>query len=381
MIRINDPTTRHTIQRGLGCSSSPSAGANCSPDERFPVDNENYTVAFMTGVPICIPSTVVTGGQRSVGADANGFGDPFCPKWARQPDPIVDTIPDQYAYNLVPIVLGESLDAQGSFEIVDGVKFFSAHTIRAHARIMTKPGNPDYLIYALVEWDIAGFTNQRARFRIRGMTSLEDSQLDIYALHFDPTTNAPAEFPLASTVGNPKNILAGLAPFGGSLFKITLDVGFSGASRPLNSPCSNLAHAGFIGGDLLAGGCTIGATSDLAENFSILAPVSRDIIGRSRNKFINQIGPSKDILGNDTPNGQYLSPVTLDFPDELERSVQVKHPAFLFTGIPWNLDRRLGPLGCGKVAGDCAAGASVRLNPWPWDGGVDPGDDPFNPVG
>ena len=150
MIRINDPTSRHTIQSGLGCSAAKDAGQNCSPDIRFPVDNENYTVAFMTGVPLCIPSSK-TGGKRTVGADKDGFGDLFCPKWSRMPDPIIDTIPNEFAFNLVPIVLGESLDAQGSFEIVDGVKFFSAHTIRVHARIMTTFGNPDYMTYSLVE--------------------------------------------------------------------------------------------------------------------------------------------------------------------------------------------------------------------------------------
>ena len=384
MIRINDPTSRHTIQSGKGCATLAASAVNCSPDERFPVDNENYTAAFMTGVPICIPSMRL-GGKRKVAADSDGFGDPFCPKWARQPDPIINTIPAESAFNLVPIVLGESLEALGSFEVVTGddgatVKFFSAHTVRVHSRIMTSPGNPDYMTYNLVEWDMAGYTNQRVRLRLIGFTSLTDSQLDIYALHIDRSTNQPVEFPLASTVGNPLVINKGLPPFGGSIFKIIFDVDFIAPIKANFSPCVNLARAGFNGGDLVTGGCPGGGVVDLSENFAILAPVSRDIIGRTRNKWINAIGASHDILGNDTPNGQYLSPVEIAPPDPLETNVNAVQSSFLFTGLPWNLDRRLGPLGCGKVVGDCISGSGVRLNPFPWDGGIDPRRDPLNPA-
>ena len=45
MIRINDPTGRHTIQSGKGCDGGP----NCSPDPRFTNDPDNYTIAFATG--------------------------------------------------------------------------------------------------------------------------------------------------------------------------------------------------------------------------------------------------------------------------------------------------------------------------------------------
>lgn len=387
MIRINDPTARHTIQSGLGCAAASSRN-NCSPDIRFPVDNENYTVAFMTGVPLCIPSSQSGGSAKRVNlADTSGFGDDYCPMWGRQPDPIIDTIPDTFngkpvADRLVPIVLGDSLDAMGSFEVVDGVKFFSAHTIKVHARIMTKPGNPDYMTYNLVEMDMAGYTNQRAGLRIIGFTSLEDSQLDIYALHIDPASGSATEFPLASTVGNPLTINKGLAPFGGSIFKIIDEVDFVAGVRANNSPCFNLARAGFLGGDAMTGGCPSGATTDIAQNFGVLAPVSRDIIGRTRNKFLRMMNgsdaPSKDILGNDTPNGQYVSPVEVTPPDPLETNVNAVQASFLFTGLPWAMDRRLGPLGIGKVAGD-QAGTNVRLDPWPWDGGIDPRRDSLNP--
>src|SRR4051794_3869867 len=62
MVRINDPTGRHTIQQGLGCVAGNTT--NCSADDRFGVDPVNYTATFATGYPVCIPSTVI-GGSRT----------------------------------------------------------------------------------------------------------------------------------------------------------------------------------------------------------------------------------------------------------------------------------------------------------------------------
>src|ERR1041384_1620341 len=55
MVRLNDPENRHTVQQGLGCQTG---SVNCSPDPRFTLDPDNYTNAFSTGVPSCLPSTV-----------------------------------------------------------------------------------------------------------------------------------------------------------------------------------------------------------------------------------------------------------------------------------------------------------------------------------
>ena len=55
MVRLNDPTRVHTVQRGRGClPGSP----NCSPDPRFTLDPSNYTNNFSSGYPYCIPSTI-----------------------------------------------------------------------------------------------------------------------------------------------------------------------------------------------------------------------------------------------------------------------------------------------------------------------------------
>jgi hypothetical protein len=392
MVRINDPIGRHTIQKGLGCPSASATitgtGINCSPDIRFPVDNENYTVTFATGVPLCIPSTF-TNAVRTAGNVANpttGLGDKLCPMWGRTIDPLVATIPTAQAFNLVPMVLGDSLQAEGSFEVVGGVKFFSAHTIMVHARIMTQPGNPDYMIFDEVEWDTAGYTNQRARVRIIGFTSLSTSQLDVYAVHnmiTAPQVSEGFEFPLATTIGNPFAINMGAPPFGGSIFKMIVDVDFLIGAKPRHAPCSILFNGGFQ--TPATGGCPSGSTSSIAENFRIIATLSRDVVGRTRNQFQFNVADSKDIQGRDTPNGQYVNPVDAAPPNPFETNVNGISSAFLFTGQPWLLDRRLGPTGCGKVAGDCpvsmsaATQATMRLNPWPWDGGVPPGADPENP--
>src|SRR5205814_3803222 len=47
LVRINDPTSRFTIQQGSGCAGSD----NCSADPRFGVDPDNYTITFSTGYP------------------------------------------------------------------------------------------------------------------------------------------------------------------------------------------------------------------------------------------------------------------------------------------------------------------------------------------
>ena len=54
MVRVNDPSGRHTIQQGAGCA--PGNEENCSADARFGIDSTNYTFAFATGYPPCVPT-------------------------------------------------------------------------------------------------------------------------------------------------------------------------------------------------------------------------------------------------------------------------------------------------------------------------------------
>ncbi len=365
MVRINDKSARHTLQVGPGCEDPTVNTANCSPDIRFSVDPDNYQAAFVTGVPFCIPSTVI-GGKRSKGANtSNGSGDPFCPLENRTKDPVVEPIPDATAHLFSPLVLGESLMALGNFEIVGGVKFFAASKLQLHARVMTKDGNPDYLSIDLAEWDAPGFSAQRARFRLIGYTSTADSQLDAYALYYDPQENKPFEFILASTAGNPFTVNRGIPPFGSSIFKVNYDVDFVKGPLPRTSPCFNLANAGF---DATRGGCVSGFTVDLATNFRLLSPIAREVLVRTRNKTYNSPKSSIDISGNVAPNGLYVVPVDVAYPTPAEFNVTGLSQPFLFTGEPWLLDRRLGPNGCRSK---CES-APQPLAPWPWDGGLDP---------
>lgn len=357
MLRINDPSGRFTIQQGLGCAGGP----NCSADPRFGVDADNYTVSFVTGYPACLPSTVV-GGNRAQGSDASGLGDPFCPDGNRGANPVAD------AFRFAPIQLGDHLLAVGNFETVNGVRFLSAHTVRVHLPLSTGPGQPDYLTFEEAAWGVAGFQGQVASLVLLGFTTEPSSQLDVFAVHHDPVSNLGHEVPLASTVGNPATINQGVPPTAGSIFKIDLEVDFQAGVESLLSPCVNLASAGFTPGN---GGCPAGVTLDLAQNFAVLSPVSREVIGRTRNKRFGNVGgpfgDSSDIRGNPAPNGEYLTPVALVRPELLLINLGAVQTPFIFAGEPWNLDRHLAPGGCD---GPCEA-SPQPLDPFPYSG-LDP---------
>jgi hypothetical protein len=375
MVRINDPSGRFTVQQGKGClSGSP----NCSADVRYGVDAENYTVHFTTGYPACIPSTL-TGGNRASGSDANGNGDPYCPATNRtvnNGNPVVDS------YRFAPVRTGDSISATGNFESVGGVEFLSAHTLRVNEKLTTAPGQPDYMIFDEVVWDVAGFQNRQIQLLLAGATTLPDSQLDVFAIHFDRGTGQPHEYPIASTVNNPVTINKGLLPSPFHLFVIEYLVDFLVGTDPDLSPCVNLANAGFAPAP--AGfGCPGGGNLFIDQNFAVINPPSRDIIGRTRNKTSFAIGESVDIRGNASFNGRYLNPVSLAHPNMALVNVASLSTPLIFTGIPWNLDRRLGPGGCG--AGPCEPTDAANpfrfaLNPFPFSG-LDPRTQAGTPPG
>ena len=361
MIRINDPGSRFTIQQGLGCDGGP----NCSPDERFGVDPDNYTITFATGYPAGIPSTIPAG-QRpgfragdplNAASDANGVGDPFCPSTNRGVQPVPDST------RFAPIQVGDSITAEGNIEYVNGVRFLSCHTLSVHDALTTQntPTQPDYMIFDEVEWDVPAFDNQRIRILIIGFTTLNDSQLDVFRLSVDPTTNLNHESPLASTVGNPNTINQGIVPGNGGIFKFNYDADFIALIPAGRSPCQNLINAG------LGTPCPRGGT--LAENIALVAPITREVIGRTRHKATLLPGViTRDINGNETTNGEYLTPVGVGFPEFAEINLDGLSTPFSFDGVPWNLDRRLSPVGCD---GNCESVAQP-LDPFPWSG-RDPG--------
>jgi hypothetical protein len=106
LVRINDPDAHQSAQSGVGCGSE----GNCSPDARFRANVVHHSVRFAAGYPACVPGAL---------------GD-VCAAASRPVRGIVD------AALLVPIRLGDHVTAQGAFEVVDGVRIFSAHTLVDH---------------------------------------------------------------------------------------------------------------------------------------------------------------------------------------------------------------------------------------------------------
>jgi fibronectin type 3 domain-containing protein len=378
MVRLNDPGNRHTVQQGLGCQA---ASVNCSPDPRFTLDRDNYTNTFSTGVPSCLPSTV----QRSfidtldIDGDANitetlttqstatGTGDLLCPSTNRTPDLIVAD-----SRRFAPIQIGDNIEAEGNFETINDVRFLSAHTTMVSRALATRDvaGQPDYLTLDEVGIDAPGFQNQRARTLFIGFASL-NTDVMIWSLHYDPATNSPHEFPLATVVGCDNAGGAGtcgqnglVAGVGGNIWKIRHDVDFlDPATRPRLDPCAHLrADPRFAA----TNPCPAGGTFE--EQFGLLTPVPHEIMTRTGRKFADSTGSLKtiDILGNAATNGEYLFPLGLGLggivgPEFVEIDLNALDTPFSFSGIPWNLDRRLSPGGC---IGPCET-AMQPLSPFP----------------
>jgi hypothetical protein len=102
IVRLNDPGSRQSVQRGLACGSD----SNCSPDGRFPIDPSAPSARFLDGNPACVPSDAAP---------------QACPDSNRTAVPGVAAP--------VPIRVGDHLKANGSFEIAGGVRFFSAQSL------------------------------------------------------------------------------------------------------------------------------------------------------------------------------------------------------------------------------------------------------------
>jgi hypothetical protein len=379
MVRINDPENRHTVQQGSGCVAGT---VNCSPDPRFGLDPDNYTNTFSTGVPSCLPSTVTRSFIDTLDIDGDGnttetltttststgTGDLLCPSTNRTPDGIVAD-----SRRFVPIQIGDSVEAEGNFETINGVRFLSAHTTTVGRALATRDvaGQPDYLSLDEVGIDAPGFQNQRARTLFIGFASL-NTDVMIWSLHYD-NTNTVHEFPLATVVGCDNAGGAGtcgqnglVAGVGGNIWKIRHDVDFLlPATKPRLDPCAHLrADPRFAASNP----CPAGGTFE--EQFGMLSPVPHEIMTRTGRKFADATGSLKtiDILGNAATNGEYLFPLGLGLggivgPEFVEIDLNALDTPFSFSGLPWNLDRRLGPGGCN---GPCDATAQP-LDPFPFE--------------
>ena len=380
MVRLNDPGNRHTVQQGLGCQPGT---VNCSPDPRFTLDRDNYTNTFSTGVPSCLPSTVARTFVDTLDLDGDsniteslttqststGTGDLLCPSTNRTPDLIVAD-----SRRFAPIQLGDSVEAEGNFETVNNVKFLSAHTTTVGRALGTRDvaGQPDYLSLDEVGIDMAGFQNQRARTLFIGFASL-NTDVMIWSLHYDPATNHAHEFPLATVVGcdnaggagtcGQNGLAAGIA---GNIWKIRHDVDFlNPATKPKLDPCAHLRSDPRFAA---SNPCPNGGTFE--EQFGILSPVPHEIMTRTGRKFADTTGSLKtiDILGNAATNGEYLFPLGMGLggivpPEFVEIDLNALDTPFSFSGIPWDLDRRLSPGGC---IGPCET-TMQPLSPFPFE--------------
>lgn len=379
MIRLNDPGNRHTVQQGLGCQPGT---VNCSPDPRFTLDRDNYTNTFSTGVPSCIPSTVArtfvdtldldgdtnTTESLTTQSSSTGTGDLLCPSTNRTPDLIVAD-----SRRFAPIQLGDPVEAEGNFETINNVKFLSAHTTKVGRALGTRDvaGQPDYLLLDEVGIDIAGFQNLRARTLFIGFASL-NTDVMIWSLHYDPT-NKVHEFPLATVVGCDNAAGAGtcgqnglVAGIGGNIWKIRHDLDFLvPATKPRLDPCAHLrADPRFAASNP----CPAGGTFE--EQFGVLSPIPHEIMNRTGRKFADTTGTLKtiDILGNAATNGEYLFPLGIGLggivpPEFVEIDLNALDTPFSFSGIPWDLDRRLSPGGCN---GPCES-TPQPLSPFPFE--------------
>jgi len=280
-------------------------------------------------------------------------------------------VPDSRRF--APFLLGDDVGGEGHWTIVNGVRFFSVHTWGIANKINTRraPDQPDYLTIGEAEWDSAGFQNERNKSLFIGFSTLDASDVEIFALHVDPQTGEAHEVILASAgPTNLDTIFAGEPPHAGGIFKVGFDIDFIKGAPVVagSSACQNLLNGGY-------NVCPLGGTMD--EEFAIVAPISREVIARSRHHSEVTTGNEpRDLRGRTASYGQYLTPVGVGHPEFVEIDLDRAETGFIFAGTPWNLDRRLGPGGCvdDNTDGQCdsneALGA-LGLNPFPFSG-LDP---------
>ena len=373
----------------------------------------------MRGHELCIPSTVlrnfpglpaVTGlpliAPQSTSAAADGTGDLLCPSSNRTPGVVTEPAVND-SRRFAPIMVGDSVTAEGNYESINGVRFLSSHTTRVNRALTTKnlPDQPDYMFLEEVFMEAPGFQNQRARMLIIGFTTLAPTDVDFWTIHRDPANNDIHEFPLASIQGcdNAAGVGScssqGLVGAGGNIFRIRYDVDFllartnpqgrypGGARADLN-PCWQLLNSPRFSSrnpGLCPGGSAGGAGITLENNFGIMSPIPHEIQARTGHLLDNPglAGKTIDINGAVATNGQYLFPFGMNLggietADFLEVDINLLNTPRVFEGIPWNLDRRLSPSGCltnAGVPGPCPAapppGGSFALDPFPYTG-LDP---------
>lgn len=379
--RWNDPSMVHSIQQGYGCDpTNVGPGSNnCSPDVRFTSDPESYTLCTVNGYPQCIPSTNDSYGSRTQGANATtGFGDEFCDMSNRFDLTGGDgrTVADSRIF--MPVRVGDNFGGEGNWETVNGERFFSMHSAGTLVQLYTRPvsDQPDYLTLAEAEWDCAPWSNDRVKCLFIGFSTLPDSQVDGFALHIDPTTGegpphagpdgTAIQYPIFSTIGNLDAINQGqpgqgAIPGGDGIFKVGYDLDFLKGAPVTMSICQNLKNAGYVGI------CPNGNT--MLEEFDLLNPLAREMQVFSRHVITPGNEPAT-ILGDPAAYGQYLAGIGVGHPEWDEIDLKLGATPVCFSAVPWNMDRRMGPGGCGDECEDAATHpyGTFGLDPFPWSG-------------
>ncbi len=388
MVRLNDPTGRHTVQQGAGCAAP--LARNCSPDPRFTLDADNYTNAFSTGYPMCIPSTVprpftdtldinrnsdVTE-QLTAQANADGTGDLLCPDTNRN---VLNTAADSRLF--APIQAGDQVTVRGNYDTVGGVKFLSAFSTKIGTALSTNDGvdQPDYMVLDSMFIDAPGFQRLRIRDQFIGATTEADSDVVLWSVHRDPVRNQVHEFPLGSVLGCERvaGPLTCRRVLGPNTFRIRHETLFAAgtAKNPKLSACAQLkADFRFVGPDFVGLDlCPLGGTVN--EELGILSPIPHEVQARTGRKMADLarvdggILKTLDVNAKPATNGQFLFPMGIGLggiapPAFAEIDINALGTPTSFDGIPWNLDRRLSPNGC---VGTCES-TPQPLDPFPYSG-------------
>ncbi len=383
MVRLNDPTSRHTVQQGVGCAAT-SASANCSPDPRFALDTDNYINVFSTGYPYCLPSTVPRAfvdtlnlkgdpnASITTQAAPDGSGDLLCPDTNRTPGSV-----SADSRRFAPVLVGDSLTASGNFDTVGGVRFLSAHTtkisVALETRSATAANQPDYMYIDEMFMDSPGFYRGRARDLFLGATTAADSDVAIWTIHRD-TAGAAHEFPLGSVVGcdTAAGALQCRRVLGPHTFRLRHDVDFLAGAKATLNPCTQInADPRFTGLGICPGGGTVD------EMFAMMSPLPREVQARTGIEMADQARAPQDrvlktidIQGAVATHGQYLFPMGIglggiETPNFAEIDINLLNNPTSFAGLPWTLDRRLSPTGCGPTGCENTA---QPLDPYPFEG-------------
>ncbi len=424
MVRVNDPHSTHTIQKGPGCI--PGSIVNCSADIRFDIDNANYTFAFLTGFPACIPNTPST-----------TVPDPNCPITNR-PDvlnpatfafsaanfaaggvlPPVPMAADSRRF--APIWVGDSVIATGNIEVVGGVQFLSARAAQILVDLTTNradPTQPEYLF--IDETSVTSGPAVEGHIfdpRVRLKSSDHVEAIDIFTLHFDPTNNAPHERLLYTTECN-KRQGVDLVVLPTGEFDMFMRMDFRSRKPPVgfepcldlfgledvaecvpfkgNAPQGEFALLGIPAAPpapaLLAEATALCPAASVVpavvpakvipaalnvpcgappspfctDNYNILNPASRSVVARGRRTEAGLItGQAHDIHGNIAQSGFYNLPNEFEDIGNIAMTVGMSAVAANFDSIPWLLDRRLSTNGC-FPAGACEA-TPQPLTPFPF---------------